>query len=281
MDPEKKFLNRMAEIHGFGRNTRRKPSTRQSDVRHLEFQAMADFRLGEGFDPKRLKQVEEEQIALDQSEAEFTRLYESHQLTAEQHFESLQSAFEKTLEKYEDILGRHDFERLFGVTRSEAIRLVNRDTFFQSQKGIRPKGHNRTAGSAAVSRQPTEAAPDLLVIAGEIRKMAKLAGLQASQGFLEALSQKVVSVVKKGVRSPPAKKRSGVVSRKSSLHRASGTRILVTTNAVKMLTQTPGHSSAGGFVEGLSAMVRKTVENAIKKVRTDGKKKTLGPEDLI
>lgn len=279
MDPEEEFLQRMNEIHGFLRDRGPRRNAKGFDVRHQEFQAMADFRLGKGYDPEKLRRVEDEQIRLDKREAELSRLNESHQLTGEQFFESLQSAFEKTLGKYEEILGKHDFEKLFGVPPSAASRLVDRESFLQSHMSA--EGMRVPPASAVAHGEPAGAIPErLFVVAGEIKKMASLAGLRTSTEFLEALSARVAIAVRKGARPSPAKRSSGAFIRRPSRHRDSGAKSLVTTSAVKRAVQAQGYKAGGDFLEGLSAMVRENVEKAIAKVRTDGKKKTLGPEDL-
>lgn len=55
---------------------------------------------------------------------------------------------------------------------------------------------------------------------------------------------------------------------------------LVVVSKVKSIVKEAGFRTGGDFVEGLSGKVIQIVQAAIEKVKTDGKKKTLGAEDL-
>jgi len=55
---------------------------------------------------------------------------------------------------------------------------------------------------------------------------------------------------------------------------------LVVVSKVKKLVKEAGFRTGGDFIEGLSDRVKQMVDSAIEKVKTDGKKKTLGREDV-
>jgi len=55
---------------------------------------------------------------------------------------------------------------------------------------------------------------------------------------------------------------------------------LVIVSKVKKIVKEAGFRTGGDFIEGLSGKISTIVQDAINKVKTDGKKKTLGAEDL-
>ncbi|MCS7151569.1 MAG: hypothetical protein NZ928_04195 [Endomicrobia bacterium] len=57
--------------------------------------------------------------------------------------------------------------------------------------------------------------------------------------------------------------------------------ILVVVSKVKKLVKEQGLRTGEGFVEALSKKVEEMVKNAVEKVKSEGKKKTLGAEDLM
>lgn len=56
--------------------------------------------------------------------------------------------------------------------------------------------------------------------------------------------------------------------------------MLVVTSKVKAIVKEAGLRTGGDFITGLSDRVNQIVTAAIEKVKADGKKKTLGLEDL-
>lgn len=55
---------------------------------------------------------------------------------------------------------------------------------------------------------------------------------------------------------------------------------LVVVSKVKKVVKEAGFRTGGDFLESLSSKVQQIVSSAIEKVKADGKKKTLGAEDL-
>lgn len=57
--------------------------------------------------------------------------------------------------------------------------------------------------------------------------------------------------------------------------------VLVVVSKVKKLVKEQGLRTGEGFIEALSKKVEEMVKNAVDKVKQEGKKKTLGAEDLM
>jgi hypothetical protein len=55
---------------------------------------------------------------------------------------------------------------------------------------------------------------------------------------------------------------------------------LVVVSKIKKLVKDAGFRTGGDYIDGLSVKVEELVKASIEKVRVDGKKKTLGQEDL-
>ena len=55
---------------------------------------------------------------------------------------------------------------------------------------------------------------------------------------------------------------------------------LVVVSKVKKLVKDAGFRTGADYIEALSARIRQTVEASVAKVQQDGKKKTLGAEDI-
>ncbi len=55
---------------------------------------------------------------------------------------------------------------------------------------------------------------------------------------------------------------------------------VVVVSKVKSIVKEAGFRTGGDFVEALSGKVTQIIQAAIEKVKVDGKKKTLGAEDL-
>lgn len=138
MSPEREFDRVIAAIHGLDNpprdGTNIEESTEEStmDVRHAEFQAMASVFLGDGFDPTKLGQVEDLQIALHKQKAELYHRYEAEELGPEEYVESFNTALDDTFAKCEAILGAENFLKLFGAPRSELAGFIDREAFLQA-----------------------------------------------------------------------------------------------------------------------------------------------------
>lgn len=57
--------------------------------------------------------------------------------------------------------------------------------------------------------------------------------------------------------------------------------VLVVVSKVKKLVKEQGLRTGEGFIEALSKKVEEMVKQAVDKVKQEGKKKTLGAEDLM
>lgn len=57
--------------------------------------------------------------------------------------------------------------------------------------------------------------------------------------------------------------------------------VLVVVSKVKKIVKEQGLRTGEGFVEALSKKVEEMINQAINKVKQEGKKKTLGAEDLM
>lgn len=55
---------------------------------------------------------------------------------------------------------------------------------------------------------------------------------------------------------------------------------LVVVSKVKKMVKDAGFRTGGDYIEGLSAKISGVIQASIDKVKLDGKKKTLGAEDL-
>ena len=55
---------------------------------------------------------------------------------------------------------------------------------------------------------------------------------------------------------------------------------LVVVSKIKKLVKEAGFRTGGDYIEGLSNKINQTVLASIERVKTDGKKKTLGAEDI-
>jgi uncharacterized protein (DUF4415 family) len=136
MSLEREFDRRIAAIHGLDNSIHHGSNIEDStmDVRHAEFQAMASVFLGDGFDPTKLEQVEDLQIALHKQQAELYQRYDAGQLGAEEYVESFNTSLDETFSKCEAILGREDFLRLFGAPRSDLAGFIDKDAFIQAHQ---------------------------------------------------------------------------------------------------------------------------------------------------
>jgi len=56
---------------------------------------------------------------------------------------------------------------------------------------------------------------------------------------------------------------------------------LVVVSKVKKLVKEAGYRTGGDYVDALSAKIEAVVKASVQKVQTEGKKKTLGAEDLV
>lgn len=55
---------------------------------------------------------------------------------------------------------------------------------------------------------------------------------------------------------------------------------LVVVSKIKKMVKEAGYRTGGDYIDGLSEKIKDLVNASIEKIKTDGKKKTLGREDL-
>ncbi len=55
---------------------------------------------------------------------------------------------------------------------------------------------------------------------------------------------------------------------------------LVVVSKVKKMVKEAGYRTGGDYIQGLSDKIGELVKASIEKIKTDGKRKTLGTEDL-
>ena len=56
---------------------------------------------------------------------------------------------------------------------------------------------------------------------------------------------------------------------------------LVVVSKIKKMVKEAGYRTGGDYVDALSAKIEAVVKASVLRVQTDGKKKTLGAEDLV
>lgn len=55
---------------------------------------------------------------------------------------------------------------------------------------------------------------------------------------------------------------------------------LVVVSKVKKMVKDAGYRTGGDYIDGLSNKINQMIQASIEKIKADGKKKTLGAEDL-
>ncbi|MCI0421453.1 MAG: hypothetical protein L0387_03650 [Acidobacteria bacterium] len=104
------------------------------NIRHAEFQTMADVFLGEGCDRAKLEQVEKLQTALHQQQAALYQRYSQEELGAEEYVTLFNTLLDNTFTECEEILGAQDFLKLFGAPRHELGGGIDREAFLRSHQ---------------------------------------------------------------------------------------------------------------------------------------------------
>ena len=134
MNPEKEFDIRIADIYGVDGSNTTTQQTPGMDMRHAEFQAMAEAFLGKDYDSAKLEEVEDLQVNLRRQQALLLQRYESGELAPETYVDSVNDLLASTLERCEQILGRTDFEKLFGASPSELAGFIDKETFLSTHR---------------------------------------------------------------------------------------------------------------------------------------------------
>jgi hypothetical protein len=132
MTLEQEFDKRIAAIYGLNNQDDGSNDTR--DIRHAEFQAMADVFLGEDFDRRKLEHVERLQRAFHEQQVVLYQRYKAEELNPEEYVESFNTLLDNTFTQCEDILGKKNFRKLFGAPRSELGGFIDKDAFLQAHQ---------------------------------------------------------------------------------------------------------------------------------------------------
>jgi hypothetical protein len=127
-DLQQEFNSRITAIHATNGTSDKQPI----DIRHEEFQTMADVFLGEDYDQDKLSQVENLQIELHQGRAELYKKLRTNELSPEEYVDSVNTLARDTFLLSENILGTQDFISLFGAPPSEMSGFIDKEMFLQT-----------------------------------------------------------------------------------------------------------------------------------------------------
>jgi hypothetical protein len=125
---QQEFDRRITEIHATNGTGDKQPI----DIRHEEFQAMADVFLGEDYDQDKLSQVENLQIELHQGQAELYQKLNTDELSPEEYVDSVNTLIHNTFLRSESILGTQDFISLFGALPADMSGFIDKEMFLQT-----------------------------------------------------------------------------------------------------------------------------------------------------
>lgn len=157
---------RLARIHGItGAHAAidcEKAKEAAMNVRHEEFQAMADVFLGENYDRGKLDAVERLQLAIGKMQAKLSAQLDEGKLTPEQYVERFNDKLAETFGNIERILGADDFQRLFRAPRDQLGGYIDKEAFMREHGEIerqrreiaeweRQQGDNRVPAKNAPS----------------------------------------------------------------------------------------------------------------------------------
>jgi len=133
---QKEFDERIAEIYAVVEMRRRNRPLRvdEMDLRHQEFQAMADAFLGENYDRQKLRAVEDFQIELRESQGELLENYQLGGMSAEVYVKLFNDRLGSAFEACERILGQADFVKLFGAKRAELGGFIDKEAFLAAER---------------------------------------------------------------------------------------------------------------------------------------------------
>ncbi|MGV7207797.1 hypothetical protein ACLB1G_08075 [Oxalobacteraceae bacterium A2-2] len=120
MAPDDDYERRILAIHGDGG---------VEDIRHEEFAAMADVYLGADFDKAKLVEIETLQVRLHAEQDALITGLESKSISPEQYVDACNKLIQDFAVRCEQVLGKADFNKLFGIERGEAGVLIDKDIF--------------------------------------------------------------------------------------------------------------------------------------------------------
>jgi hypothetical protein len=129
MDLQRKFDERIALI-----DQRESVGESDMDIRHEEFQAMANVFLGPDYSKEKLARIEELQAKLHEDQSRLYSEYERHSINATQYVDASNDLLDGISAMCEQILGANDFEALFGSARAELSGFIDKDAFLQFEQ---------------------------------------------------------------------------------------------------------------------------------------------------
>lgn len=152
---------RLAKIHG---KAGAHPAIRSENakeaamnVRHEEFQAMADVFLGKNYDRGKLGAVERLQVSIGKMQAKLSAQLDEGKLTPEQYVDQFNDELAETFENIERILGTDDFQRLFRVPRDQLGGYIDKETFMREHGEIERQRRGKAEGERSQGNNPVPA----------------------------------------------------------------------------------------------------------------------------
>lgn len=123
---EKMFEERLKAIHALSRSVEEESAM---GTNREEILAMFDSFLGEDFDPSKRERVIGLQQDLHQGQTSLARQLESGAITSAEYADRFNHLAATVFADCEEVLGRADFETLFGAPRSEMQGYIDKDRF--------------------------------------------------------------------------------------------------------------------------------------------------------
>ena len=102
------------------------------DVHHEELQAMVESFLGADYDVEKVRHVFALQDALHQGQASLVGFLTEQVVTPEGYVDQFNQLLRQTFVACEKVLGRQDFECLFGAAPSDLQGYIDKKTFLLS-----------------------------------------------------------------------------------------------------------------------------------------------------
>ena len=135
-DAERAFHDRLVRIHGKQLDADSTEGDSSMDVHHEEIQAMVESFLGADYDVEKIQHVFALQDALHQGQASLVGFLTEQAVTPEGYVDQFNQLLLKTFVACEKVLGRQDFERLFGAAPSDLQGYIDKETFLSPDRGV-------------------------------------------------------------------------------------------------------------------------------------------------
>ena len=110
-----------------------KPQIQDDPVRQDELKNLFAENLGTDYPPERFQAVDLLQVSMIDKQVRLVEQLHSGSLTPSGYADELEKLSADSAKLIEDVLGSADFEKLFGVPRTEMGTLMDREIFLQSQ----------------------------------------------------------------------------------------------------------------------------------------------------